>query len=198
MKVLLTGGGACGKSSFAEQLISRLPKPYYYIATMQPYGADGAAKVAKHRKMREGRGFVTIEQYRDVQNIRFKKPGTVLFEDIVNLAANEMFDETGQVRSADEVGAVVSQALAAVIGRSRDIVIVTNEIGSDLQDYSPETRSYIKLVGLLNQAAAACCDYVYEFVCGIPLCLKAPEGGTTADEVSLAMNLAHEAEEAWS
>ena len=42
MLYLLTGGSGCGKSAFAEQLLLTLPAPRYYIATMIPYGEEGA------------------------------------------------------------------------------------------------------------------------------------------------------------
>lgn len=191
MKVLLTGGAACGKSSFAEQLISELPRPYFYIATMDARGVDGAAKVAKHRKMRAGRGFTTFEQPRRVDELVLPAHGTILFEDIPNLAANEMFTPDGSVI---DPSARVAAGLSSLIAAADNIVIVTNEIGSDRQAYTPETRTYIRALGLINQAAAHSADYVYEFVCGIPRLLKGPADSGTADRVARAMRRAQEAE----
>ena len=56
----MTGGSACGKSSYAESLAVRLNGPRYYLAAMQPYGEGGAEKIARHREMRRGKGFETI------------------------------------------------------------------------------------------------------------------------------------------
>ena len=50
MITLMTGGSACGKSSYAESLAVRLNGPRYYLAAMQPYGEGGAEKIARHRK----------------------------------------------------------------------------------------------------------------------------------------------------
>ena len=38
--------------------------------------------------------------------------------------------------------------------------------------YDPETEQYRKILGEVNLEAAAMADYVYEVVCGIPICVK--------------------------
>ena len=56
MTFLLTGGAACGKSGYAEDIAVSLPGPRYYIAAMRPYGSEGQAKIARHRRLRAGQG----------------------------------------------------------------------------------------------------------------------------------------------
>ena len=75
MITLMTGGSACGKSSYAESLAVRLNGPRYYLAAMQPYGEGGAEKIARHRKMRRGKGFETIERYRDYASLELENKG---------------------------------------------------------------------------------------------------------------------------
>ena len=55
MRILLTGGSACGKSTYAEALAMRFSLPRYYIATMRVFGEEGQKKVDQHRKMREAK-----------------------------------------------------------------------------------------------------------------------------------------------
>lgn len=186
MRMLLTGGSACGKSSFAEQILLQLPRPYYYIATMQPYGADGAAKVDKHRAMREDKGMVTIERYHDLAKLTLPQRGTVLFEDIPNLLANEMFDDQGVMHDPVDP---LTRGIAALVAQSDDILIVTNEVGSGLYSYEPTTQAYVRTLGQVNQYAASLCDYVYEFVCGIPLQVKTPrtDAATQVQNMARAM-----------
>ena len=62
MMILLTGGAANGKSTFGESLCLQADGPRYYLAAMQPYGPEGEARIARHRKLREGKGFTTIER----------------------------------------------------------------------------------------------------------------------------------------
>ena len=55
MMHLVTGASASGKSAYAEDLLVLAKSAEkYYIATMRPWGAEGAARVKKHRAMREG------------------------------------------------------------------------------------------------------------------------------------------------
>ena len=52
MLTLVIGGAASGKSEYAESLVLRSTLPRYYLATMQVWDAECAARVEKHRKMR--------------------------------------------------------------------------------------------------------------------------------------------------
>ena len=92
MIILFTGGSACGKSSYAESVCVQLPLPRFYIAAMKPYGAEGEARIKRHRAMRAGKGFETFECYTGLKELRLPERGTALLECICNLTANEMFD----------------------------------------------------------------------------------------------------------
>lgn len=61
---LVTGGSGSGKSAYAEKLVTAQYKgdSKYYIATMQVYDEEGKARIERHRQMRSGKGFTTIEQ----------------------------------------------------------------------------------------------------------------------------------------
>ena len=61
---LVTGGSGSGKSAYAEKLVTEQYKgdSKYYIATMQVYDEEGKARIERHRQMRSGKGFTTIEQ----------------------------------------------------------------------------------------------------------------------------------------
>ena len=61
MITLVTGGSGSGKSAYAESLLYSCEGIRYYIATMQIYDAEGEKKVERHRKLRAGKGFLTIE-----------------------------------------------------------------------------------------------------------------------------------------
>lgn len=167
--ILLTGGSACGKSSYAEALCQRFEQPRYYIAAMRPYGDGSAEKIERHRRMRKGKGFETIERYTDLAGLVLPERGTVLLECICNLTANEMFDEQGNM--VDPYEAVIS-GVAALNAQCENLVVVTNDVGSDNKDYDPGTKAYVRALGRINAALAQQADAVYELVCGIPLVLK--------------------------
>lgn len=104
MITLITGGSGSGKSAYAEKYICHASnekgcKEKYYIATMQVFDDEGQRKIDRHRRLRAGKGFITIEQPRDIQNAVSKlqsenslKTGRLaLLECMSNLVANEMF-----------------------------------------------------------------------------------------------------------
>lgn len=166
---LLTGGSGCGKSFFAEALCLKLPTPRYYIAAMRPYGTESGLKIERHRQMRRGKGFETIERYTDLASLKLPARGTALLECICNLTANEMFDETG--RYEDPFRRVV-QGVDALLEQCGDLIVVTNDVGSDGHLYDEGTNAYIAALGRINAALAQKADSLYELVCGIPLVRK--------------------------
>ena len=68
MRCLVTGGSASGKSEYAENLAAELSRgvSLYYIATMEPYGEEAGKRIRRHRRLREAKGFQTIECYRNI------------------------------------------------------------------------------------------------------------------------------------
>ena len=169
MMILITGGAGSGKSCFAETLCRKSPKPLFYLAAMQPYGEEGRARVERHRAMRAGKGFQTVERYTDYASLRLCARGTALLECVGNLTANEMFDETGN--RTDPYDRVLS-GIDALQRQCERLVVVTNEIGSDGVLYDASTEAYIDALGRINAALAARADAVVEVVAGIPLILK--------------------------
>ena len=64
MMILILGGSGSGKSAYAEDYLLRTAgdKKKYYIATMQIWDEEMQAKVDRHHRLRQGKGFTTIEQ----------------------------------------------------------------------------------------------------------------------------------------
>ena len=169
MMILLTGGAACGKSSFAESLCLCSPLPRYYLAAMQPYGEEGALRVARHRRLRDGKGFLTIERYRDYASLVLPERGTVLLECICNLTANEMFDSEGKMTDPREK---VVEGVKAVAAQCDRLFVITNDVGSDGIGYDGSTAEYVRALGEINARLAAMADTVIEMVAGIPITIK--------------------------
>ena len=175
MLCLLTGGSANGKSSFAERILAELPEPRVYVATMRVYDDEGEAKVARHRRLRAGKGFFTVEAQTDVDTADVPEGASVLLECICNLVGNEMFDEQGNMR--DVTGKVIDEVLA-LAARCPNMVVVTNDVGGEHGEYGEGTLAYIETIGKVNAELARVADEMYEVVCGIPLVLK---GGRFAE-----------------
>ena len=182
MIVLVIGGNGSGKSEFAETICMQLPvKEKYYIATMQAFDEESKARIAKHRKARSGKGFETIEQGTHLEQITLPEHATALLECMSNLVANEVFAPDGRGR---DCGDILKAGLHHLAAQAEHLVIVSNDIFSDGILYDPETEQYMKLLGEVNQEAAQMADYVYEVVCGIPLCVKGAAGSFLSEGVT--------------
>ena len=118
MLTLVIGGAASGKSEYAESLVLRSTLPRYYLATMQVWDAECAARVEKHRRMRAAKQFETVECPLHLDAVHLPACGTALLEDLGNLTANELYDSGGADYAGDTdryllALAQVNNALAA-------------------------------------------------------------------------------------
>lgn len=168
MLILVSGGSGSGKSEFAEGLVvSAGLKERVYLATMQVWDQESVRRVERHRAMRAGKGFATLECPTGLERLEVPPGSAVLLEDLSNLSANEYFSSQRD-GAFDRVLAGVEKAAA----RAGLLVVVTNELYSDGVRYDPETAAYLELLAWLNRAIAARADGVYEVVCGIPVAWK--------------------------
>lgn len=178
MKMIIGGSGS-GKSAYAESCITKLPSncQKYYIATMQVYDEEGQAKIERHRMLRQGKGFITIEQSVNIEMSSLKmddakkEKKVALIECMSNLVANEMFSGE-QLTDADTVMARIIKGIEALNKELDELVIVTNNVCEDGMNYDETTMEYIKAIGHVNGRLAAMADQVIEVVVGIPLVLK--------------------------
>ena len=174
---LIIGGSGSGKSAYAEDYMVSISedRKKYYIATMQIYDEEGKRKVERHRMLRGGKGFSTIEQPVDIGKAAEKLEDgdrTALLECISNLTANEMF--SGEVPGTEEVITEKIVGGIAVLNRElTHLVIVSNNVFEDGNVYDKTTMAYIRAMGRINQKLAEMADEVVEVVVGIPIVIKA-------------------------
>ena len=173
MFVLVTGGSGSGKSEYAEQRVLEFGDPRrYYIATMMCFDDESKKRVDRHRKMRSGKGFQTIERYLNLKGLELKEAAcktTVLLECMSNLTANELFDEAGsRQRTTEEVKTGIDRLRR----KCDNLVVVTNEVFSDGIFYDETTRQYQRVLGEINVFLAEQADEVVEVVYGVPVFLK--------------------------
>ena len=177
MMTLIIGGSGSGKSAYAEDYTISLSedRKKYYIATMQIYDEEGKRKVERHRMLRGGKGFSTIEQPVDIGKAAEKMEAedrTALLECVSNLTANEMF--SGEVPGTEE--AITEKIVGGIAVLNRELthlVIVSNNVFEDGNVYDKTTMAYIRAMGRINQKLAEMADEVVEVVVGIPIVIKA-------------------------
>lgn len=178
MLTLVTGGSGSGKSAFAEdRVLSFGEAKRIYIATMHPFDEESHKRIERHRKLRAGKGFETVECYTGLKKVRLPesdKDRVVLLECMSNLAANEMFEEQGaHERTVEEI----LSGLENLMEQAAHVVIVTNEIFSDAVVFDGEMDSYLEYLGKINQEIAKKADEVTEVVYGIPVYHKSVQKG---------------------
>ena len=169
MLELITGGSGSGKSEYAESRAMELcgdGEPLIYLAAMKPYGEEAQKRIERHRKLREGKGFKTIEKYTDYAALKLPQNATVLLECMSNLLANEMFDVGG-----DFINRII-MGIENIANSSKNFVIVTNEIFSNGVAYDEETERYIQALADINKYLADKAERVVEVVYSIPIIVK--------------------------
>ena len=171
MLELVTGGSGSGKSAYAESRICeynrQAPKPLFYIATMFPYGEETEKKIERHRILRKGKGFETLEWYTGLKQHLEEgslKGADVLLECMSNLVANEMYMESGAGCHADQA---ILEGIQELNQQCANLVIVTNEVFSESVPDSPEMKEYKRILGKINREIATMADRVTEVIYGI-------------------------------
>lgn len=176
MMVLVIGGSGSGKSSHAEDIVvKKFPDmKKYYLATMQVYDEEAKRRVERHRELRKGKGFLTIEQPVKIQNALEKMESgkrAALLECISNLTANEMFaqeEAKGEIQVVEDIISGIELLKENV----SQLVVVSNNVFEDGVAYDETTIKYIRAMGEINQRLAMLADQVVEVVVGIPLVIK--------------------------
>ena len=169
MVALVIGVPDSGKSALAEDLAMKLSRDgkRIYLATMEILDNAGKERVEKHRKLREGKGFFTIEAPIKVLEAVSCAPdlekSTVLIECISNLVGNVMHDEDSECRG-DVVRIVVSD-VAAICSKAENVVIVTNSFACE-EGFDEETKEYVRNLDAVNDRLREAADEIYEFVEG--------------------------------
>lgn len=182
MITMITGGSGSGKSAYAEECLCQTGASFrIYLATMEVFGEEGRRRVERHKALRAGKGFVTVERPRNLAGVAVMTPWeetAVLLECMSNLTANEFFAGGRAVTEAEEpfVEAKIIHGIGVLSSQAKDLILVTNEVFSDGIAYPEETMRYMAFLGRMNRKLAQMADRVVEVVCGIPVVGKEAKG----------------------
>lgn len=181
MITLIYGGSGSGKSAFAEDYVLNTHiKNRFYLATMMSSDEESKNRIQRHRKLRDGKGFVTLEHGTDIVNaiteIESISTGEfstysndesiVLLECMSNLVANEMFAD-GRMCSAGECADKILTDIKKLNECVTRLVVVTNNIFEDGKSYDEGTKEYMRSLGKINLKLREMAHETYEVVVGI-------------------------------
>ena len=177
MNIFISGGCKNGKSYFAQQkardMAKELGVPLYYVATMIPHDEEDHARIKRHISERDGWGFETVEQGKNLAEIlqddKVDPAGVFLMDSVTALLANEMFKPDGFDTDAAER---VAAELEAFARRTKHVVFVSDYIYGDAQLFDEWTEQYRRGLALIDRRLASCCDNVLEVSAGNVICHK--------------------------
>ncbi|WP_234121933.1 bifunctional adenosylcobinamide kinase/adenosylcobinamide-phosphate guanylyltransferase [Clostridium hydrogenum] len=176
MITLVTGGARSGKSSFAEN-IYKGKKDVVYIATSRAEDVEMKERVKKHKSGRPD-FWRTYEGTYDIEKAVGSEENYIL-DCITVLTSNVMFDMSKDLeRISGELEKNIEDRVVEIIEKlikksaDKNIVMVTNEVGSSIVPENHIARVFRDIAGRVNQRVAALSDEVYVVFCGISLKLK--------------------------
>lgn len=171
MLTLVLGGARSGKSRYAQTLCA--DRAVRYIATAQASGdAEMSRRIERHRAERPPHWKTVEAPFALVDAIGGSDEELLLVDCITVWLANlsyrhrELRAEAREKRLLGEVADFVEAT------RGRDVIVVSNDVGSGIVPDSPVAREFRDLQGLANQAIAAAADRVILMVAGIPTNVK--------------------------
>ena len=170
-RVLVLGGARSGKSATAEDMLTG-DGPVDYVATGTPLGSGDAewdARVAEHRQRRPPH-WRTVETLALTEVLATPDPAPVLVDCLTTWLARVM-DDCGAWDDADGTAAALAdrtdEVLAAWRHTRRQVIAVSNEIGSGVVPGTAAGRRFRDELGRLNARIAADSDEVWLCTAGI-------------------------------
>ncbi len=172
MMTLIFGEASSGKSRYAESRLSESNgSPKIYMAMSEVYDDEMRERVKIHQAMRKDKGFLTIEQPRDLGAAKIPSGSSVMIESLTAWAANEMFTAEG-VKDSGHVVRKILADLSVIAGEVYNVLIVVDNLFCDGEEYDSLTENYVKTLADLVRKIAADADEVIEIVSGLPIIWK--------------------------
>lgn len=181
MRTLVLGGARSGKSTHAEQMArdaERTGRPVTYLATSKVRTDDPewAERIALHRARRPER-WQTLETT-DIATELLRDDDALLLVDCLAVWITRMMDESGiwteEPDARELLAERVDELVDALENSTREVVLVSNEVGLSVVPASFSGRFFRDQLGALNMRVAARCEQVLLCVAGIPVTVKAP------------------------
>lgn len=172
MITFVIGGNKSGKSDYAMSLLNAAPGPALFLATGKACDLSFRKQIAAHRERRDP-ALPVVEVGWDLPRalLEAKKDHATVLVDSLDFWLYVCTQERHELE--------LTEALLDVLRTwgQGGLILVSCEIGFSPLPGSSEARSFLKKLGRLNRAVAACADEAWLVVAGLPLALKKAEHG---------------------
>ncbi len=168
---LVLGGARSGKSWWAESQFKDQDTVDYVATSLVPEDdPEWSARVEVHQKRRPA-GWTTVETM-DIPAVLREDSETPVLVDCLALWLARILDDVDAWESAEEqwrpaLGLHIDALVAAIRETRREVVLVSNEVGSGVVPGTASGRLYRDELGRLNSRVAASCDELWLCVGGV-------------------------------
>lgn len=176
MKTFYVGGARSGKSSLAAAHAGRLANNVCCIVTATESDQEMSARIAAHRSQRPESWRVIEEPVKLGAALRgaSEKHNVILIDCLTLWTANCLWP-SGAVASDHGLWQQERESFVEALRNcAREVIIVSNEVGTGIIPANAASRVFVDEQGWLNQAVAASCDEVYQAIAGIAVRIKPP------------------------
>jgi len=170
MLILISGTNSSGKSKTAENKLSEFKTPQkFYVATAKIFDDEMKARVEKHKAMRAGKNFITIESEKNLADLNFPENSSVLIESLTTWLANEIFDFQ-ETQNPENFEIKIFNEIQILKSKCENLILVADDIFSDGITYDEATEFYRKILASLLIKTAGIADEVIECSAGFAWC----------------------------
>jgi adenosyl cobinamide kinase/adenosyl cobinamide phosphate guanylyltransferase len=173
MLTLVLGGARSGKSSYAQSLVGG-QRAIYIATARRNTDREMGGRIERHRADRPG-SWMTIEEPEAVPRVvRAAEPtGVPVIVECVTLWLSNLFERESRtpVRKQHDILMAAVRDLAEA-ARTRNVIAVSNEVGSGIVPATRVGRRFRDLQGWANQILAEEAASVILVIAGLPLMLK--------------------------
>jgi len=173
MIYFVVGGVRSGKSAYAEALAKKIsPDDVLYVATLSAFDEEMEKRIVRHRRQRPA-SWHTEEISYEFEAITLDRK--VILVDCLSGFVSNIIMANEEVEYEELIGMVlrnVSKLIRAARRSNKEIIIVSNEVGSGVVPASKMGRIFRDALGLANQFVAKQADNVAITTVGIATVLK--------------------------
>ncbi len=159
MLYVISGGVRSGKSTYAESLIR---ENKVYIATMKWIDDETKVRIKQHQE-RRGTDWTNYEIYSDLSNSDDFFDKEILLDCLTNLVTNELLNGVEH----NEIVHKIVLAIKEISKQAKKLVIVTNNVFEEFDDYSSLTEDFLSVLGQVTTEICSFSDCIIECTYGI-------------------------------